>query len=834
MPHDLAAFNSDGFRRAVLDDALVWDIWDQKYRFKDARGNSDEASVAETRARVVDAVYEKDQSNQARDTAHSMVQGGFFVPAGRINAGAGTGRAVTLLNCYVGRTIQDSMPGIQRSIAEAALTMQQGGGIGVDFSTIRPAGALVSRTGSIASGAIPFADQQDAMCKTIVSAGTRRGAMMLTLRDDHPDLWNPNQFDTITDYTGNSVLRTPSFISAKRQKGRLTQFNVSVLVSDAFMRAVAADKYWDLGFFVPPAASEPIDVYERPFPYDYREETNEWMAVDAGKQIHRGARMPWFVYRRVKARTIWEDLMRSTYTYAEPGIIFIDRVNQRNNLSYCETINSTNPCGEQPLPPFGCCNLGSVNTAFMVDHPFSDKAQFNFDRFNLAVATGIRFLDNVLDVAGFPLAAQKEESDRKRRIGLGITGWGDCLLQMGYRYGSQASIDLSRTVARRLQHVSYETSIELAAERGPFPAYERTAFAESWNVKKLAPELQDQLAKHGIRNGVLNTIAPNGTISVYTGNVSSGVEPVFSFAKVMRKVRQADGSLKQYESVDYAYRLYEAMHGETPPEKLPDYFVGAMDISPAEHIDVQAAWQEFVDASLSKTVNCATDMAYEDFKDVYIRAYETGCKGCTTYRYDPEAGRGSVLSVEPSPQADAPSPDPKPQPAFLAPLGRPEILEGRTYKLKWPLDQSNWYLTITNENGIPRELFIVTKDAQHQEWVTALSRMVTAVLRRDGDVRFLAAELTEVVAATGGASIRSQGRYRPSVVAAIGGVLEMEFRRLGILPPLAPHADAAPSEAPEIPIAIEGASLCPKCQRQTFLHENGCKRCLSCGHEVCG
>ncbi len=726
-------------------------------------------------------------------------------------------------NCYVLGTVMDSLPGIQRTISEAAFTMQQGGGVGVDYSTIRPRGALVGRTCSISSGIIPFADQQSAMCETIVSAGTRRGAMMLVLRDDHPDLWNPEQFETMTDYSGRQVLRQPSFISVKRQKGRLTQFNVSVLVSAAFMRAVEEDAEWDLGFHVPRADGNHVAVIEKPFPYDYYDMDNDG-SVSELPSVVVGEIRPWYVYRRVPARRIWDDIMRSTYTYAEPGVIFIDRVNERNNLRYCETISATNPCAEQPLPPYGMCDLASLNLAFMVDAPFTPDARLNIDLLADAARVGVRFLDNVLDVTNYPLAQQCGEAMAKRRIGLGITGWGDALLQLGVPYGSPLSVELSRDVARVLQIASYSASAELAKERGTFPRFDRDAILDSFNVKGLTKSVRAAIAKHGLRNGVINTVAPNGTISIYSGNVSSGIEPVFSFDKVARKVRQADGSLREYESVDYAYRLYEAIHGPTSVEKLPSQFVGAMDISASEHVAVLAAWQQHIDASISKTINCAPDMSFEDFQDVYRQAYETGCKGCTTYRPDPASGRGSVLSVV----------ETKVEKTASAVPARPRRLDGSTYKIKWPLTGTNWYVTVTrNTDGIPLELFITTRDVQHLEWVQALSCMATAILRRRGDVQFLVQELKQVSAATGFAFLQVDDAedhpvQYPSVVAAIGGVLEAEWKRLstdGSAPP-APEASRKPVSA--------GAGECPKCGEFSLIRENGCKRCLSCGYEQCG
>lgn len=828
-------FDIEQFRTQLIQtDPLVRDIWHDKYRLKHADGSSDEDSVPATRRRVVDAVYANDPNKDARREAELLVQSGVFIPAGRINAGAGSGRQVTLINCYVMPTVMDSLPGIQLVIAQGALTMQQGGGIGIDWSPVRPRGALVRRTGSTASGVIPYADQTSAMCDTIMSAGTRRGAMMATLRDDHPDLWNPQQFITAPHpATGDPILTYPSFISAKRQKGRLTGFNVSVLVSDAFLKAIEDDADWDLGFHVPPADGRHIDVYEKMWPYDYAEIDNAFNELPEGR-VAKGTVMPWYVYRRVKARVIWEDMMRSTYKYAEPGVIYIDRINERNNLYYCEDIRCTNPCGEQPLPPNNVCCLGSINLAFLVNDPFSSRPWFDFAKFGHAVNHAVRFLDNVLDISNYPLEAQRLEAQTKRRIGLGITGWGDCLVQLGLRYDSDEAVQMARALAKALQHASYYASMGLAKERGPFPAYGRKQFLAGYNARRLPEDLHDQIHEYGIRNGVLNTIAPNGTISIYSGNVSSGHEPIFSFAKVERNVRQPDGSGKKYMSVPYSYRLYEAMFGETPREKLPEYFVGAMDITPEAHVRMHAAWQEHIDASVSKTINCPTEMSYDDFKDVYRLAYELGAKGCTTFRPDPDSGRGSVLSELVDTAKPVVVPNTNLVPVEVMPAQR--VVEGRRYKLKWPKTGENWYINVTRIGNVPFEVFISTGSADSVEWVQALSRLLTAVLRRGGDVKFLLNELFAVHSSSGGGFIAEQHKFRPSIVAAIGGVLEEEFRTLGLLG----VASASTVEKPEVlvvPVTVTrgaGIDSCPECGATPLVREQGCLRCLRCDFTKCG
>lgn len=826
----MSNFHRVAFNQDVLSDALASFVWEQKYRYK--HPTKGDANIDETRRRVVEAVYAKDEDLAAREQAFDVVKNGWFIPAGRINAGAGTEHAVTLLNCFVSGTIPDSLTGIQRSIAQAALTMQQGGGIGSDYSTIRPAGALVSRTNTVSSGIIPFAQQQDAMCKTIASSGSRRGAMMLTLSDDHPDLWNESDMETMKDHAGNDVLKYPSFISAKRQSGNLTQFNVSVLVSDAFMKAVKEDALWDLGSFSPRMDGKHVEVLSRLFPHDAEHVTQKFQ-TSPELLYRKGEVRPWYVYRRVRARMLWESIMRSNYVFAEPGVLFIDRINDRNNLNYCETIRCVNPCGEQPLPPHGACNLGSVNLAFLVNNPFTDNAAIDWEAFDRTVEVAVRFLDNVLDVSKYPLEEQAEEAYNKRRIGLGVTGFADMLIQLRVSYGSKESCVIASRLAKRLQEKSYEASAKLAASRGYFPAYD-SKFLLSPNVAQLPRSIYELIKKHGIRNGVLNTIAPNGTISLFIGNVSSGIEPNFSFESTLRTVRQPDGSLEKFPSIPYAKRLYESLFGETATDALPVYFKGAMDIKPEHHIDVQAAWQTYIDASISKTVNVATELSYEEFVAVYMHAYDNGCKGCTTYRFDPASGRGAVLQLEDVATVTNAAPVPSTPIASTEIKKRPQILSGRTHKLTWPLTGVNWYITITHDEELqPMELFISTKATEHQEWVTALSRLVTAILRRGGNLDFLPTEMMEVHATTGGVFIDKV--FVPSIVAAIGQVLGKEMNWLKAVKGFEPFPDdIEATDTTTLPKSSTMHETCPECGQPTLIRETGCKRCLSCEYEACG
>ncbi|HSS13568.1 MAG TPA: adenosylcobalamin-dependent ribonucleoside-diphosphate reductase, partial [Rhizomicrobium sp.] len=626
------------------------------------------------------------------------------------------------------------------------LTLQQGGGIGYDFSTLRPKGAAVAGVGADASGPVSFMDVWDAMCRTIMSAGSRRGAMMATLAVDHPDI--------------------EDFITAKRTPGRLSNFNLSVLVSDAFMAAVKADAEWPLKF---------------------------------GGKLHR----------TVQAKALWETIMRSTYDYAEPGVIFIDRINQQNNLGYCETISATNPCGEQPLPPYGACLLGSINLARLVRHPFEAGAALDMEELERLVTTAVRMMDNAIDVSRFPLEAQAQEARAKRRIGLGVTGLADALIFCRVRYGSPESLELIRTWLAALSHAAYRASVELAKEKGAFPLYDMNPYLARPHIQALPPDIYNAIAAHGIRNALLTSIAPTGTISLFADNVSSGIEPVFAFS-YQRKVLQPDGSKREETVSDYAVRIFQQKFGADAA--VPDYFVNAQTISPSDHLAVQAAAQPFIDSAISKTINVPAAISFEDFSHVYRQAYDMGCKGCTTYR--PNAVTGSVLSVEapiavPSEIREPELPLAPPEPRapvekggvvyMTRPLDRPDALLGRTYKIKWLDSDHAFYITITDieKDGRrrPFEVFINSKNMEAYAWALALTRMISAVFRRGGDVSFVVDELKAIFDPRGGQWM--SGRYVPSLLAAIGEVIERHMVEIGFLglraaPQLAPPADRMP------------------------------------------
>jgi ribonucleoside-diphosphate reductase alpha chain len=756
-------------------------IWDMKYRLKGPDGQAVDKTIEDSWRRVAQALAAPEPESKRgkwADRFYEALEGFRFLPAGRILAGAGTERSVTLFNCFVMGTIPDDMGGIFAHLREAALTMQQGGGIGYDFSSLRPRGAPVKGVGADASGPLSFMDVWDAMCRTIMSAGYRRGAMMATLSCDHPDI--------------------EAFVEAKQQAGRLRMFNLSVLISDAFMKAVREDAPWELSF--------------------------------GGT-----------TFRVIRARELWDKIMRATYAYAEPGVIFIDRINRRNNLYYCESIHATNPCGEQPLPPYGACLLGSINLPAFVLDPFEATARVDLEAMARTVAMAVRMMDNVVDISRFPLPPQAEEAKAKRRIGLGVTGLADALILCGQRYGAAGAVALTETWLSALRRAAYGASIELAAEKGPFPLFDRDKYLAGETVGELDAGLREAIGRHGIRNALLTSIAPTGTISLFADNVSSGLEPVFSF-KYDRNILMPDGSRSQEEVTDHAYRLFRRLKGDNAP--LPDSFVDAQNLTPGDHVVMQAAAQKFIDSSISKTINCPVDLSFEAFKDVYLQAYELGCKGCTTYR--PNDVTGAVLEVRqpaPSAQSELPlaAPPPRAQDVFEAggvvymtrPLDRPEALPGKTYKLRWPESDHAMYITINDivQDGRrrPFEVFINSKNMEHYAWTVGLTRMVSAVFRRGGDVSFVVEELKAVFDPRGGAWM--EGHYVPSLLAALGEVIEQHMIDIGFIAD--PKREIEPLR--KVANLPEGRRLpsCPKCSQPSIIRQEGCDLCTSCGYSKC-
>lgn len=1118
-------------------------IWDMKYRFKQADGTPIDGTVEDSWHRIARALAEVETDPGLWEGPFYKALEGFrFLPAGRITAGAGTGRNVTLFNCFVMGTIPDSMGGIFDGLKEAALTMQQGGGIGYDFSTIRPRGAEVKGVAADASGPLSFMDVWDAMCRTIMSAGSRRGAMMATMRCDHPDI--------------------EAFIEAKKDAARLRMFNLSVLVTDPFMAAVKADGPWELVF---------------------------------------GDR----VYKTLPARDLWNKIMRNTYDFAEPGVIFIDRINKANNLGYVETIAATNPCvtadtwvatahgmrqvkdlvgtafvalvdgqahasgaagffstgtkkvlrltttcgkslrltpdhlvrvvadrsrwaldtewraageikpgqevvlhdhraktlhktagdrfgyllglligdgvirddetlisvwplaacaggetcadpvmthvegllnalphradfkgwqavegrgeyrigsaalrdlaasyglvrgrktltpdieaaapgfvaevltglfdadgsvqgsqskgvsvrlaqsdlgllqsaqrmlmslginatidanrrdpgqsllpdgkggqalfdteaqhelviandnlavfaervgfrhadkatrltnalsgyrrqpnrerfvavvqsvdpdgeaevfdvqvpgvnafdanglyvhncGEQPLPPYGACLLGSINLPTLVTAAFSKKARLDLAALDDLVRTAVRMMDNVVDASRFPLPQQEAEARAKRRIGLGVTGLADALLMLGLRYGSPEAATQTEVWMHAIARAAYLASVDLAQEKGAFPLFDAEGFLASGTMQGMDADVRDAIRKHGIRNALLTSIAPTGTISLYAGNVSSGIEPVFAYAYT-RKVLQKDGSRSEEEVVDYAVRLWREMKGEAP---LPDYFVNAQTLPPLDHVRMQAAAQKWIDSSISKTINCPEDISFDDFKEVYMAAWDQGCKGCTTYR--PNDVTGSVLTVS---EASDKTPSEAPAQAqggeviYLSePLERPNSLEGHTYKVKWPGSEHALYITINDVviagHRRPFEVFINSKNMEHFAWTVALTRMISAVFRRGGDISFVVEELKAVFDPRGGAWM--EGRYIPSILAAIGGVIERHLIAIGFIEGEGLGLKSDPKAEVMVVGGAPRGPACPSCGSYAMQMKEGCMTCHDCGHSKCG
>jgi len=749
-------------------------IWDMKYRLKDIDGTPLDGTVEDTWRRIARALAETEADPAAwEDRFYAALEDFKYLPAGRITAGAGTGRSVTLFNCFVMGTIPDSLSGIFQMLKEAALTMQQGGGIGYDFSTIRPRGAGVKGVAADASGPLSFMDVWDAMCRTIMSAGSRRGAMMATMRCDHPDI--------------------EAFIEAKKDPARLRMFNLSVLVTDPFMAAVKADGPWELVF-------------------DGR------------------------VFKTLDARDLWNRIMRSTFDVAEPGVIFIDRINQLNNLAYCETIAATNPCGEQPLPPYGACLLGSINMARLVSQPFDPGAELNLAALDDLVRVAVRMMDNVVDASRFPLPEQAAEAKAKRRIGLGVTGLADALLMLGLRYGSEAAAAQTEAWMKAIARSAYLASVDLAREKGPFPLFDAEKFLASGSLTHMDADVRAAIRQHGIRNALLTSIAPTGTISLYAGNVSSGIEPVFAYAYT-RKVLQKDGSRTEEEVVDYAVQMWRERFGDAP---LPDWFVNAQTLPPLDHVRMQAAAQTWIDSSISKTINCPEDISFEDFKEVYMAAWDQGCKGCTTYR--PNDVTGSVLTVSETSDA-APGEVPEPirseggEVVYLSePLERPSTLEGQTYKVKWPGSEHALYITINDVviagHRRPFEVFINSKNMEHFAWTVALTRMISAVFRRGGDISFVVEELKAVFDPRGGAWM--EGKYIPSILAAIGGVIENHLVSIGFIEGEGLGLKSDPkAEGMRVGEAPRGKA-CEACGSHDLRMVEGCLTCGSCGFSKCG
>lgn len=582
---------------------LAQHVWDQRYRDRHA-GQAGDPRIEDSWRRVSHALAAVETKDRAawEERFYALLAGFRFLPGGRILAGAGSGRPLTLFNCFVMGPIGDSLEAIFEALKEGALTMEAGGGVGYDFSTLRPRGTLDQRTGGLASGPVSFMRIWDAMCATLVSSAARRGAMMATLRCDHPDI--------------------EAFIDAKRDPRALRNFNLSVLVSDDFMAAVEADLSWPLVF--------PIDSLEG-------DHSPAGRAIAYRRLPGHAAPQACAVLQEVPARRLWERLMTAAYDTAEPGVLFVDRINRDNNLWYRESISATNPCGEVPLPPHGACNLGSLNLTQFVRQPFSPMARLDFGALETAAALAVRLLDNVIDISPLPLPSQSAQARGARRLGLGITGLADSLILLGLHYATGEARALASEIMRRLCHAAYRASIDLARERGPFPYLDTSPYLEGPFARTLPEEIRAGIRAQGIRNSHLIAIAPAGTISLLANGISSGLEPVFEF-EYRRRIEDGQGGASWFLMTDYALRHWRLMKGDEP---LPPSFVSARELAPAAHLAMQAALQPCVDNAIAKTINVPATISREAFQDLYLQAYGLGLKGCTLFRPNPVSG--SVL-----------------------------------------------------------------------------------------------------------------------------------------------------------------------------------------------
>lgn len=785
--------------------AISQDVLAEKYL---AAGEQSEQDLFARVARALAAVEKPElQAHWEQEFLANLQRGA--IGAGRIMAAAGLDTKATLINCFV-QPVADATngfdaqgnPGIYTALSQAAETMRRGGGVGYDFSKLRPRGALVRGTNSYASGPCSFIDVFDASCTTVESAGARRGAQMGVLRIDHPDVLE--------------------FITAKRKKGRWNNFNVSVGVSSAFMQAVKEDADWDLVHIARPSDAQ----------------------IAAGAHLRDDGL---WVYQSQPARTLWNTIMQSAYDFAEPGILFLDNINADNNLWYAEQIAATNPCGEQPLPPYGCCDLGPIILTRFVQEPFTPQARFDLEAFSAAVAIQVRLLDNVLDATVWPLPEQQREAQQKRRIGVGFTGLGDTLILLGLRYASEEGLRQAETIACAMRDAAYAASVELAQEKGVFPLFKAKQYLQSGFAKRLPKDLRAAIKKHGLRNSHLLSIAPTGTVSLaFADNASNGIEPAFSWTYT-RKKRMADGGEQLYTVQDHAYRLYKSLHGDDAP--LPDCFVSALELSASEHVAMLRCVQPFIDTSISKTVNIPGDYPFEDFKNLYMECWEAGLKGCATYR--PNDTLGAVLSIDSASNTPQTLTD-KAQAAINSEgsNGMSTVIERRPEgPLNAVVDKIEYfthdgarrlYLVVSFMvvDGLERpiEFFMpVGQTGESQQWITATMRSLS-LAARGGFLDKALDDLRKVAWDRGpiryGSKLRDDGSRIPlwhdSEVALLAYAIQSIIANRG-LPQPAPSTTASPATAPEKTASVIGKK-CPDCGAHAIIKKDGCQFCTACGH----